>query len=103
MTEDGFIDSNKLTSTERQRLADLRKEKRELACPYVFNNLSDGTVTLQEKQGEDAEIARQISKWNKFIADHVKYKPNEEKFKEALAKFEPDSDEQKRFLADNTI
>ena len=103
MTEDGFIDSSKLTQNERQRLADLRKEKRELACPYIFNSLSDGTVTLKEKQGEDAEIARQITNWNRYIADHVKYKQNDEKFNAALSKFEKDTPEYKQFLADNRI
>ena len=103
MTEDGFVDGSKLTPTERQRLADLRKEKRELACPYIFSSLSDGTVTLKEKQGEDAEIAKQITNWNRYIAEHVKYKPNDEKFNAALSKFEKDSPEYKQFLADNSI
>lgn len=103
MTEDGFVDGSKLTPTERQRLADLRKEKRELACPYVFSSLSDGTVTLKEKQGEDAEIAKQIANWNRYIAEHVKYKQNDEKFNAALSKFEKDSPEYKQFLADNRI
>ena len=103
MTEDGFVDTSKLTSVERQRLADLRKQKRELACPYIFDTLSDGTVTLKEKTGEDAEIAQQISRWNKFVSDHVKYKQNEQKFNEALSKFEKGSPEYKRFLADNRI
>ncbi|MBO5632184.1 MAG: hypothetical protein J5965_24260 [Aeriscardovia sp.] len=74
MTEDGYVDSTKLTAHERQRMKDLRKQKRELACPYIFNSLSDGTVTLVEKKGEDAEIAEQITKWNNFIFNHVKYK-----------------------------
>ena len=103
MTEDGFVDGSKLTPTERQRLADLRKEKRELACPYIFSSLSDGTVTLKEKQGEDAEIAKQIANWNRYIAEHVKYKQNDEKFNAALSKFEKDSPEYKQFLADNRI
>ena len=103
MDESGFVDPNKLTQNERQRLTDLRKQKRELACPYIFNSLSDGTVILQEKTGEDAEIARQISSWNKFIADHVKYKHNDAKFQEALSKIESGSDAEKLFLAYNRI
>lgn len=103
MTEDGYVDSTKLTAHERQRMKDLRKQKRELACPYIFNSLSDGTVTLVEKKGEDAEIAEQITKWNNFILNHVKYKQNDEKFNAALSKFEKDSPEYKQFLADNRI
>ena len=103
MDDDGFVDPNKLTQNERQRITDLRKQKRELACPYSFGSLSDGTVTLQEKVGEEAEIAKQISAWNRFIADHVKYKHNDAKFQEALSKFEPGSDAEKLFLAYNRM
>ena len=103
MTDDGFVDSSKLTQSERIRLADLRKQKRELACPYVFSSLSDGTVTLREKHGEEAEISKQIRRWNKYIADHVKYKQNDAKFNAALSKFEKGSPEYKQFLADNRI
>ena len=103
ITEDGYIDPSKLTPHERQRIKDLRQQKRELACPYTFNSLSDGTVTLEEKRGIDAEIAQQISRWNKYIADHVKYKQNDAKFETALSKFEKDSPEYKQFLEFNTI
>lgn len=103
MNDAGFVDPNKLTQNERQRITDLRKQKRELACPYSFGSLSDGTVTLQEKVGEEAEIAKQISAWNRFIADHVKYKHNDAKFQEALSKFEPGSDAEKLFLAYNRM
>lgn len=103
MTEDGFVDTNKLKPYERQRLADLRNQKRELACPYIFHELTDGTITLEEKVGEDAEIARQISAWNAFIAKHVKYKAREDKFNEALSKYEPGSEEYKRFVGANRI
>lgn len=103
MDDAGFVDPNKLTQNERQRITDLRKQKRELACPYSFGSLSDGTVTLQEKVGEDAEIAKQISAWNRFIADHIKYKHNDAKFQEALSKFEHGSDAEKLFLAYNRM
>lgn len=103
INEDGYIDSSKLTPTQKQRIKDLRKQKRELACPYVFDSLSDGTVTLREKVGEDARIASEISKWNKFIQNHVKYKQNDEKFNKALNRFEKDSPEYKQFIKDNTI
>lgn len=103
INEDGYIDSSRLTNVQKQRIKDLRKQKRELACPYVFDSLSDGTVTLREKVGEDARIASEISKWNKFIQKHIKYKQNDEKFQKALNRFEKDSEEYKQFIKDNTI
>ena len=103
MTKEGFVDENKLTTSERSRLNDLRVQKRELASPYIFKSLSDGTVVLKSKTGDDAIIADQIRRWNAFIADHVKYKKDEAKFQAALSTFEKGSVEYKRFIRNNVI
>ena len=103
MTEDGWIDTSKLTATERQRRKDLLREKRELACPYIFRSLSDSTITLEEKVGEAARIAEEIRKWNDFIQSHVSYKENKAKFDKALSKFPQGSPERAQFLKDNVI
>lgn len=103
MTEDGWVDSNKLEPHERQKLKELRKQKRELACPYIFRSNTDNIIVLEKKVGEEAEIAKQISKWNKYIEKHVKYKENKAKFEAALAKYPEGSIERRRFLADNYI
>lgn len=101
--EDGWVDSNKLEPHERQKLKELRKQKRELACPYIFRSNSNNIIVLEKKVGEEAEIADQISSWNKYIEKHVKYKPNKAKFEAALAKYPEGSIERRRFLADNYI
>ena len=101
--EDGFVDSNLLTPHERQKLQSLKKQKKELACPYIFRTNSAGIVTLETKVGPDAEIARQISDWNEWIANRVKYKPNEEKFEKALNKYPKGSVERRIFQRDNYI
>ena len=103
MDEDGWVDSNKLDQSERAKLSELKKAKKELACPYIFNVNSDGIVTLEDKVGEEAKIADEISSWNEFIRDRVKYKQNKDKFNAALAKFPEGSNERKRFLWDNVI
>lgn len=103
MTEDGWVDSNKLEPHERQKLKELRKQKRELACPYIFRNNTDNIIVLEKKVGDEARIADEISRWNKYIEKHVKYKENKEKFEAALAKYPEGSIERRRFLADNYI
>lgn len=103
MTDDGWVDTNKLDPHERQKLKSLRKEKKDLACPYIFRNNTDNIVVLERKVGKEAEIAEQIGKWNKYIEKHIKYKPNKEKFEAALSKYPKDSIEYRRFLADNYI
>lgn len=101
--EDGWVDSNKLDSHERQKLKELKKQKKELACPYIFRTNTQDIVVLEKKVGEELQIAEQISKWNKFIQKHVQYKENKEKFEQALAKYPKGSVERRRFLADNYI
>ena len=101
--EDGFVDSNLLTPHERQKLQSLKKQKKELACPYIFRTNSKGIVTLEAKVGPDAEIAEQISKWNEWIAGKVNYIPNDEKFQKALNKYPKGSVERRIFQRDNYI
>ena len=105
ITERGNIDTNKLNPDQKKKLSSLRKQKRELASPYLFTTDSNGVVLVQEKQGEDLEIARQISKWNKFISDKVKYKENTAAFEadlnELKAKYGENSPEVRRFIYDN--
>ena len=101
--EDGFVDSNKLTPHERQKLQSLKKQKKELACPYIFRTNSNGIVTLEEKVGPDAEIAKQIAEWNEWISKRVTYKPNKDKFEKALNKYPKGSVERRIFQRDNYI
>lgn len=101
--EDGWVDSNKLDSEERAKLQSLKKQKKELSCPYIFNTNSDGIVTLEPKVGKEAEIADQISRWNDFIAKRVKYKPNDAKYKAALERYPEGSVQRRIFLRDNFI
>ena len=101
--EDGWVDSNKLTPHEKAKLSSLKKQKKELACPYIFRTTANGIVTLEEKVGKEAEIADQITKWNKYIQNRVKYKANEEKYQKALAKYPEGSPERERFIKDNRI
>lgn len=103
MDEDGWVDSNKLDPSERQKLKELRKAKTELACPYIFSTDADGIVTLEDKVGEDLRIAEEIQAWNKYINKHVQYKDNKQKFEAALAKFPEGSTERRQFLNDNYI
>lgn len=104
-TKNGNVDTNKLTLQQRQKLSSLRKQKQELASPYIFTTDSNGVVLIQEKQGEDLEIARQIQSWNKFIQGKVKYIENnaayEEDLKQIKEQYGEDSPQVKQFIYDN--
>ena len=70
-----------LSSEEINQLEELRKEKQSLANPYTFVYNADGSINhMEEKTGDDLEIAKQFMRWNAYKADKIKYKSNFEKF-----------------------
>lgn len=105
ITERGNVDTNKLTPDQKQKLRSLRKQKHELASPYLFTTDSNGIVLIQEKQGEDLQIAKEISAWNKHISGKVKYKDNSAAFDADLKALEDeygkDSRQVRQFIYDN--
>jgi hypothetical protein len=60
---------------------------------------------VQEKQGEDLQIAREISAWNKHVSGKVKYKDNSAAFEADLnalkEEYGEDSREVRQFIYDN--
>lgn len=81
--KNGFVDIRNLTEFERSQLELLRKKKRDLGSHYIFTEVAGGVLKVEEKQGDALKIADEIYKWNKFISDKVKYKPNWDAFNEA--------------------
>ena len=78
--EDGkkfnYIDTSKLTSQELKRLKNLRKQKRDLGSHYIITSDKTGLLHVEEKVGDALKVADEISRWNNFLRDHVKYKPD---------------------------
>ena len=71
-----YFDQSKLTVEERKRLDVLKTRKRDLACPYIITTTEDGLMHVEAKTGDALRIAEEISSWNNFIGQHVKYKSN---------------------------
>ena len=71
-----YFDQSKLTTEERKRLDVLKIRKRDLACPYIITTTEDGLMHVEAKTGDALRIAEEISQWNNFIGQHVKYKSN---------------------------
>ena len=72
-----------LSSEEMDQLENLKKERENLANPYVFVYNSDGSIShMEEKSGEDLEIAKEFIAWNAYKANKIKYKSNFDKFNE---------------------
>ena len=70
-----------LTSEDMDELENLRKEKQNLANPYVIEYNDDGSIaSFKEKEGENLEIALQFMQWNAWKQDHIKYTSNWSKF-----------------------
>lgn len=71
-----YIDTSKLTSQELKRLKNLRKQKRDLGSHYIITSDKNGLLHVEEKVGDALKVADEISRWNNFLRDHVKYKPD---------------------------
>lgn len=71
-----YIDTSKLTSQELKRLKNLRKQKRDLGSHYIITSDKTGLLHVEEKVGDALKVADEISRWNNFLRDHVKYKPD---------------------------
>lgn len=71
-----YFDQSKLTVEERKRLDVLKIRKRDLACPYIITTTEDGLMHVEAKTGDALRIAEEISSWNNFVGQHVKYKSN---------------------------
>jgi len=54
----------------------LKIRKRDLACPYIITTTEDGLMHVEAKTGDALRIAEEISSWNNFVGQHVKYKSN---------------------------
>lgn len=89
----GYINISKLTANERRTLDVLRRQKRNLGSHYNFYSDSNGILHVEEKTGDALKMADEISAWNKYLADKVKYKPNWEAYEKAK---EGLSEEEKR-------
>ena len=76
-----------LSRDEMDQLESLRKEKQNLANPYVFVYNADGSIAhMEEKAGEDLEIAKEFIRWNAWKSGKVRYKSNFDKFNEVRQK-----------------
>lgn len=84
--EDGNIDKSKITESDRHKLDSYRKQKRDLGSHYIFQETSEGILHVEEKTDEALKIAEEISNWNRYVADKIKYVPDFEKYNEALNK-----------------
>ena len=70
-----------LTSEEQDKLDQLQQEKKNLYSPYIIVKDSSGKiVSFEEKTGSELRIATEFMQWNKYKAEHFKYKSNWEKF-----------------------
>lgn len=97
-----------LTSDEINQLDELRKEKQNLANPYIIEYNDDGSIKFfAEKEGEALQIAKEFMAWNAWKQDKLKYKSNWEKFnkvrKYLVDKYGEDSPQVKLFDYKNKV
>ena len=104
--ESGLVDLSKLTLNERSQLNQYRKEKRDLGSHYIFTEGSDGILRVEEKSGDALKMADEISNWNNYITDKVKYKPDWTAFNKAISDLRAQGatqDEIDDFKRNNTV
>lgn len=102
----GLVDLSKLTLNERSQLNMYRKQKRDLGSHYIFTEGTDGILRVEEKVGDALKMADEISEWNKYITDKVKYKPDWTAFNKAIADMQSEGatqDEIDEFKRNNTV
>lgn len=77
----GVPEIHKLTSSERNQLNSLYKQKENLASPYEILYAPDGSIrSFKLKEGTDFEIAEKLIAWKTHLQDKIKYLPNNNKF-----------------------
>lgn len=104
--ESGLVDLSKLTVNERSQLNQYRRQKRDLGSHYIFTEGSDGILRVEEKIGDALKMADEISEWNKYITDKVKYKPDWTAFNKAISDMQAQGatqDEIDAFRRNNTV
>lgn len=105
--EFGYINMSLLTQNEKLQLDHYRKEKRNLGVHYIFTEDSQGILHVEEKSGEALKMANEISSWNSYISNKVKYKPDWDKFNKAkqiiVDKYGENSQEVLSFVKNNTV
>ena len=104
--ESGLVDLSKLTINERSQLNQYRRQKRDLGSHYIFTEGSDGILRVESKTGDALKMADEISEWNKYITDKVKYKPDWTAFNKAIADMQAQGatqDEIEAFKRNNTV
>lgn len=103
---DKDIDGPNIWSLNRedyQSLQDLLKLQQNLANPYIITYDTDGKISkIEEKVGDAARMAREISEFNKVISGNIKFTPNYDKYNSAKKaieqKFGKNSNEYKAFV-----
>lgn len=104
--ESGLVDLSKLTVNEKHRLEEYRKQKRDLGSHYIFTYASDGILRVEEKTGDALKMADEISQWNRYLTDKVKYKPDWTAFNKAVSDLQAQGatqDEIDAFKRNNTV
>lgn len=105
INDDGFVDKSRLTTNEKTQLELLRKQKRNLGSHYIFDE-RNGIIHVEEKGPEALKMADEISAWNRYIRDKVKYKTNWNLFNEAkqqlINQYGQDSQQVRDFISNNT-
>lgn len=73
--EDGWFDKSKLSAQDRRLYDALMTQKRELGSHYYFST-DNGILSLKEKTGNALRMADEISAWNEFLTEHIRYSKN---------------------------
>lgn len=81
--KDGFFYESELSPDELKQLKVLVEQKKSLGRHYNFSYDKNGILNIEEKDGDALRIANEISSWNSFIQDKVKYKSNWKKYNDA--------------------
>lgn len=104
--ESGLVDLSKLTLNEKSQLNQYRREKRDLGSHYIFTEGTDGILRVEEKTGDALKMADEISDWNRYVTDKVKYKPDWTAFNQAISDLQKNGaseDEIENFKRNNTV
>ena len=81
--KNGFFYESELSPEELKQLRALVEQKKSLGRHYNFSYDKNGILNIEEKEGDALRIAEEITSWNSFIQDKVKYKPNWMKYDDA--------------------
>ena len=80
---------SRLTASERDEYRQLLAEKQNMSSFYIIEKDATGKITRFEKKqpgSDEYRMAEELTAWNNYLKDFVKYKSNQQKYNDDLQK-----------------